>query len=398
MVAFAVFFAARMWRRADGDVKKKINGVVLILCCGYTSFKMVPLSWKAQLHRQRTRSMDVRFTETPPAIARRPEVAAFLKDRPQSQKAFAQVMDINGHEVVVLVNRQSNRELTPALNNLLNSFDARIIEPGELGGRAGCVTRGTTATCGWVNWGVVGQVTSTTATADEIAASFTDVRSQFEQRVDRYHPYTEGVTFALLIFGLMALIIACTVSHELSHASLARLVGCDVMTICIGAGRILFDRDVRGVRLLVKAIPIGGYVQNVHRGEKGYRWRQAIISAAGPVENFALAITFATFFPLMHPTVVINLAMGFFNLVPFSKFIPEAGMRIGTDGYQFIQVLSGKRKYNPASVIAVYEVRAEAALERNLPEVAREWIDKGLSAHPENECLLELRERVLLAA
>lgn len=398
MVTVAVIFGIRMFRKADGDTKKKINAVVLVLCCFYATAKMLPLTWKAQLHRERTRSMDVRFTDTSPDVLRRPDVASFLKNRPQSEKAFAQVIDLNGHEVVAMVNRQSNRSLEPALNNLLNTFSAKLIDAGDLGGRAGCTTSGTLTTCGWVNFGVAGRFTSTTASAEEIATSFADLRPRFEQRVDRYHPYAEGFSFALMVFGIMALIIACTASHELSHASLARLVGCDVMAICIGAGRILFDRDVRGVRVLIKAIPLGGYVQNVHRGAGGYRWRQAIISAAGPVENFALAIMFATFFPITHPTVVLNLAMGLLNLVPISKYIPEAGMRIGTDGYQFIQVLTGKRKYNPASVIAIYEVRAEAALERNLPDVAREWVEKGLSAHPENECLLELRERVSLAA
>ncbi len=415
IVAGLFWWARRMWTKSKPDHKGRINGVVLAGSAVYICAQMIPLSWAGQIHHERTRSVDVRFVETPESLRSDARVAEFLKGRSPGEKAFAEVLHVRGTDVLALVRRQSNRNPQRALDELLRSSPgnqasrsntatssnaATVVNAGALGGTAGC--RDTQAgsneprTCAFADYGLVGTFISDLP-VNQLGAALPEMRQDVEQRVDRYHPFRDGFAFAAFIIGILALIIASTVSHELSHAGLARLVGCDVAAICVGAGRILFDRDIRGVRVLIKAMPLGGYVQNIHRSARGYRWRQATISAAGPVENLAIALALTHVLPATHPAVLLNVAMALINLVPFSKYIPEAGQRIGTDGYQVIQVLSGKRTYNPASVTAMYEVRAQTALERDLPQEAQVWVAKGLAAFPENENLLELQERVLAA-
>ncbi len=108
--------------------------------------------------------------------------------------------------------------------------------------------------------------------------------------------------------------------HEFGHFMAARLCGVKVEVFCIGFGRELLGRtDKHGTRWKLALWPLGGYVKmfgdataastpdtNAFEGmsdaEKRVSfhfkplWAKAIIVAAGPLANFALAIAVFTYF------------------------------------------------------------------------------------------------------
>jgi hypothetical protein len=50
-------------------------------------------------------------------------------------------------------------------------------------------------------------------------------------------------------------------------------------------------------------------------------------------------VSIATGTPARDVLLLINGLLCLVNLIPYSKYIPEAGRRVGTDGWQIVQAL-----------------------------------------------------------
>jgi regulator of sigma E protease len=156
----------------------------------------------------------------------------------------------------------------------------------------------------------------------------------------------------LLVLGLVITV------HELGHFAAAKLFGTAIDRFSIGFGRAIFSRrDRSGVEWRVSWIPFGGYVRfagddNVAsvpdtddldalrrdvvalEGEGAVKryfhfkpvWQRAIIAAAGPMANFALAILLFSGFLLVFGSHILPAKI--FSVQPGS--VAEAvGIRAG---------------------------------------------------------------------
>lgn len=82
---------------------------------------------------------------------------------------------------------------------------------------------------------------------------------------------------------------ALLVIHEFGHALMARALGWRVRRVCIGSGRPLWRGEVWGLPVVVRAVPLSGYVEPVPRHLRQPRLREFLIFAAGPGIELAAA-------------------------------------------------------------------------------------------------------------
>ena len=128
--------------------------------------------------------------------------------------------------------------------------------------------------------------------------------------------------FSWVGIGLPAFLFVITVVvffHELGHFAMARLFGVRVETFSVGFGRELIGcTDRKGTRWKISLLPLGGYVkffgdadvssradaealegmdQQARSGAIHFKplYLRALVSAAGPLANFVLAIFIFTF-------------------------------------------------------------------------------------------------------
>ena len=109
------------------------------------------------------------------------------------------------------------------------------------------------------------------------------------------------------LWNLVAFVIALGVLvsfHEYGHFWVARKLGVKVLTFSVGFGKPLFEKTGKdGVRYVLAAIPLGGYVKMLDEREAPVKpeevsmafnrqsvWTRIAIVLAGPVANFLLAI------------------------------------------------------------------------------------------------------------
>jgi Zn-dependent protease len=389
------------WRAAR--VRSVQTAVACATAAGSIAVMLLPLSWHGQQHRALARSVDVVARATAPELRSDPELKAWF-GRGRGLRASAVQRANSDGTYLVLVRRQSNRVPGVALQRLLQGGPTgdvptiTSVEPGALSGAAGCAVAGSGARCAWADRGTVGLVTSSDIDVTRLAPLLLAERAEAEYPRDRYHPYREGLTFSLMLLLGIALMVASIVLHEVAHAVIARLLGAQVLTICIGAGALLLDRDVHDIRVLVRVIPLGGYVQIVQPNARTFRRNQALVCSAGPLMNVVLSVIAGVALGWTHPLAILNGLLALANAVPYSKQIPEAGRRVGTDGYQVIEVLSRRRVFDPASQVTAYEVRIETALDRGDTAAARNWADRGLAAHPDAPELNVLLETISAAS
>src|ERR1700737_663889 len=109
------------------------------------------------------------------------------------------------------------------------------------------------------------------------------------------------ITTVLAFLVALGLLI---VIHEYGHYRVARACGVKVLRFSVGFGRVIWRRQAApdSTEFVISALPFGGYVQMLGRGEKvapdevGLSfehkplWQRAAIVAAGPAANFLLAI------------------------------------------------------------------------------------------------------------
>jgi Peptidase family M50 len=319
---------------------------------------LLPVTWLSQNHRRLAMNLDVvRAEPTAPAEVSRTGPLAHLAQRwPLVSKAKQQPVVLHrvtesGEQVMVRARRQSNRKPAAALERLLGAAPTITVPSGTFGGAAGCVVSMPLVHCAWADHGTVGVLSfAVEATAADVvvtafASELAGLRDSVEIRRDRYHPYREAATLVLTLLAGAVGLLASLVAHELAHAAMARFVGAQLHGICIGSGALVWHRTVRGVDFSLRKVPIGGYVQCSPRSPVGYRVRQASIWAAGPAANLFIAVFMASIWGPGHLGVLVNVGLFVANAMPYSKFLPEAGRRIGTDGYQFREIIQGRKTY-----------------------------------------------------
>ncbi|MGX5173398.1 RIP metalloprotease RseP [Aliikangiella sp. IMCC44653] len=106
-----------------------------------------------------------------------------------------------------------------------------------------------------------------------------------------------------LIYFIIALGVLVTI-HEYGHFWVARKLGVKVLTFSVGFGTPIWQRTAKdGVRYVIAAIPLGGYVKMLDEREADVApedlayafnrksvWKRMAIVLAGPIANFILAI------------------------------------------------------------------------------------------------------------
>jgi Zn-dependent protease len=347
-IAGTLWWSAKAGRRSD---RRALLGVGLALALA-TQF--APVSYTAERHQKRKLSMLLR-RDFPAARVSPGSVSAWIDATNSTKKTKPLHVIVDGVEV--LARRQSNRFPAKALQELLET-EYTAVPPGALGGVVGCTEvagiAGETGTvnsahpirCGWADYGTVGfLLPAKSQTLAELSMAATSVRAKVEIAHDGYSPFRNALLSAFFLGGAALAIIASLILHELGHALASWFVGTRVNVICIGAGRTLFERTIRETQYIVRLRPIGGFVQTQARTSKGYRWKSCAVWAAGPATNACIAFVGSRILGAGSVLVVCNIAMCVLNLIPFSKFIPEIGRRIGTDGYQIIQFAAGLHSY-----------------------------------------------------
>ena len=110
-----------------------------------------------------------------------------------------------------------------------------------------------------------------------------------------------------VVLGVMVLV------HEFGHFAVAKLCGVRVETFAIGFGKRLFGVVHNGTDYCVNLLPLGGYVKMAGVGDEPIsgseqrtatkdpgelqnhpRWQRTLITLAGPVANFLLALALLT--------------------------------------------------------------------------------------------------------
>ncbi len=72
------------------------------------------------------------------------------------------------------------------------------------------------------------------------------------------------------------------VIHEAGHAMMARLLNWRVERVCIGAGKVRYEREIVGMKVEFRTIPLSGFVTPRPRNLDFPRLKHFLIFAAGP--------------------------------------------------------------------------------------------------------------------
>jgi tetratricopeptide (TPR) repeat protein len=98
----------------------------------------------------------------------------------------------------------------------------------------------------------------------------------------------ETTLLARLALWLLALEVACTVVHELGHATAAVLLGFRLYHLSFGYGPVLAARRFGRALFELRSYPVCGFVRVASRAPALQRGRHALVSLAGPATNAAL--------------------------------------------------------------------------------------------------------------
>ena len=133
-------------------------------------------------------------------------------------------------------------------------------------------------------------------------------------------PADPGGRVALILVGVpvaLLLLQGYILLHELGHCAAGTLLGLEPARLRVGGGRLWASWQTRnGFRWEWGRRPAGGFMEMLHRDERGFRWRQFGFVAGGPLMDAAL---FATL-----QLVILPLCRGF--LLPPALGALDAGV------------------------------------------------------------------------
>lgn len=168
---------------------------------------------------------------------------------------------------------------------------------------------------------------------------------------------TENPSVFMMIVGFLLVLGPLVTIHELGHYLVGRWFGVKADAFSIGFGKELFGwTDRIGTRWKLSAIPLGGYVQfagdmnpasqpnpawlalpaeeRARTFQAKPLWQRALIVAAGPLTNFAVAVIILSAFNLAYGKLVIPPVI---SAVTENSAAAEADLKAGdrilaTDG------------------------------------------------------------------
>jgi hypothetical protein len=157
--------------------------------------------------------------------------------------------------------------------------------------------------------------------------------------------------------GFLSCVAMSVIVHELAHFFAAKWLGLKPWCLSIGHGSVVFEKQYRSFKLILRAFPYSGEVYPFLFADDsvGTRWKAFFMIAAGPLSNavllgvFGLVISGSSVSGLAEsfgPTrfsVQMLLANGYLLLsclIPFQFRID--GVRVPSDGLNMVRLLSGR--------------------------------------------------------
>ncbi|QZP07346.1 RIP metalloprotease RseP [Caenibius sp. WL] len=160
---------------------------------------------------------------------------------------------------------------------------------------------------------------------------------------------TESPSIFVMIVGFLLVLGPLVTVHELGHYLVGRWCGVKATAFSIGFGKELFGwTDRRGTRWKLSALPLGGYVQfagdmnpasqpseewlalpekeRAQTFQAQPLWQRALIVAAGPFTNFAVAVAILAAFNFAYGKMVVPPVIG---AVAERSAAAEAGLAPG---------------------------------------------------------------------
>lgn len=164
--------------------------------------------------------------------------------------------------------------------------------------------------------------------------------------------------FLLTLLCISFCVAFSIVIHELGHFFVGGLVELHPWCLSIGHGDIVFDKEFRKFRLILRAFPYSGVVYPFFfsADAKHTRSREFAMSAAGPLSNFVLfglgALLVLTGsnawdnFDVLQPSsvgiyfLIANAYILFWSLIPY--YADLNGAKVPNDGMMLIQLFFGR--------------------------------------------------------
>jgi tetratricopeptide (TPR) repeat protein len=176
------------------------------------------------------------------------------------------------------------------------------------------------------------------------------------------------------------------VVHEAGHAVASLLLGHRVVEIRIGAGPALRLNAGR-TQILIGVLPLSGHVASGSSSAVGFRWKRAVIVAAGPATNALMFGAGLLYLPssLLREFAVVNAFVLINNLLPFSQRTPLGPQP--NDGLALIRTL-----FDPAAELeeqraGLAVVEAQRRAELGDRDDASEIVREALADQPHSRIL-----------
>lgn len=152
-----------------------------------------------------------------------------------------------------------------------------------------------------------------------------------------------------LMMAVLVMTLPMIVVHELGHFIAGWMMGLKMIEFNLGSGPILWQRTVRGLRLVLRQKPVCGHVTYLE-DKQTPRFKRMVCIAGGPGANLLLAVLImiawdvrlAAFFSrpsLAAICIVANIWLALLTLYPF---LTLGGVAVGSDGWQLWRMIQGK--------------------------------------------------------
>lgn len=184
-------------------------------------------------------------------------------------------------------------------------------------------------------------------------------------------PGNHHVSSFFWIMAVLMMTLPMIVVHELGHFTAGWLVGFRMIEFSLGTGPILWQRTLRGLRLVVRQIPSCGHVMHLEEN-KAMRFKRIVFVSGGPAANVLLAVLLiivGDFHPtgfFRHPSLIsicamANIWLALTSLNPLdSRSRRSSGT--GSDGWLLWRLLRGKSVRIDASEL-IFQKRRNTGLQ-----------------------------------
>jgi Zn-dependent protease len=218
---------------------------------------------------------------------------------------------------------------------------------------------------------------------------------------------TRAIAYVVLGLGIAQVLFYPLIAlHEVGHAVAARAAGFEVVQVAIGIGRRLWAGSVAGVRVVVNAVPVGGYTMAGTLDRRNLRRRFFALVAGGPLVNAGLMLiglalisvtplhgSSAYWLAFLWVLAALNGFMLIGNLIPHRLIGPY---ELGSDGMQMLQAISADQARQDIWMEGYFVARWMVCRDLRDIEGALRWCAQGLERHPRSWSIGSCRAFTLL--